>query len=168
MTQKGIYIYIAVLWLIFGLVYLYPHPEVIAANIAPQSGRSELDEYIISGVYTGWHTAMSMLAIGLVTLFIGIKRHSSLLLSISIFSGISYTYYTTRLEVFIEQSKIALNHGVTIAASGINTILKYHPDFIYMELLLVSFLAGAIMLTVSRIKHITNRSTTDAPRRRAR
>ena len=111
---------------------------------------------------------MSMLAIGLVTLFIGIKRHSSLLLSISIFSGISYTYYTTRLEVFIEQSKIALNHGVTIAASGINTILKYHPDFIHMELLLVSFLAGAIMLTVSRIKHITNRSTTDAPRQRAR
>ena len=168
MTQKGIYIYIAVLWLIFGLVYLYPHPEVIAANIAPQSGRSELDEYIISGVYTGWHTAILMLTIGLLTLFIGLKRHSLLLLSISIIIGISYTYYTTRMEVFIEHSKIALNHGVSIAASGINTILKYHPDFIFMELLLVSFIAGAIMLTVSRIKHITNRSTTDAPRRRAR
>lgn len=168
MKQKGLYIYIALLWLIFGLVYLYPHPEFIALNIAPQSERSELDDYLISGVYNGWYTAIFILILGLLTLFIGLRRHSLLLLSISVFTGISYTYYTTSMEVLIEHTITALNHGVSVAASGINTILKYHPDFIFMELLLLSFLAGGIILVFSRIKHITNRSTTNAPRRRAR
>jgi uncharacterized membrane protein len=169
MKHKGIYIFAILLWLIFGLIYLYPHPDVIAADISPHSNRSELDEYLISGIYTGWYMAIIVMSIGVLTILFGFKRRSFVLLSLSLLTGMSYTFYTTRLEVFIEQADVMLNHGISVAASSVNVILKHYPDFIFMELLFFLFAIGVLIILFLNLKHITNSSTADAPKsRRAR
>ena len=166
MKHRGIYIYVFVLWVLFGLVYLYPGPATLAAEIAPYSVRSELDNYLISGVYTDWYRSVIVMLAGFFFLITGIARRSSILLNLSLLIGLVYTLYTTMLEVSIEQSNVALNHGVSAAVSGIGVILERQPDFVLKELLFFLFASCLATVIILKVKHLIVRETTRTPKRR--
>ena len=159
MSNKVFYIYTSLLWLIFGLVYLYPHPDTVAAGIAPHTARNELDNYLISEIYMSWYLAIAVLAIGLAILLTGIGKKRPLPLALSLTVGLSYTFYTSRA---------AIDQGMTHAVSSVIDILGHQPDFIIMELLFFLFFLGtAIVVATTALRHF-NPPAVSRKRRRKR
>ena len=168
MSNKVFYIYTSLLWLIFGLVYLYPHPDTVAAGIAPHTARNELDNYLISEIYMSWYLAIAVLAIGLAILLTGIGKKRPLPLALSLTVGLSYTFYTSGQEVLSKQSRAAIDKGMTHAVSSVIDILGHQPDFIIMELLFFLFFLGtAIVVATTALRHF-NPPAVSRKRRRKR